>query len=72
MKSENEFGLKEIHEKLRLPDDEFEKWFKDIGLLHRAKKMPFGDHAMLEKIKSGRLKCGRPATGGRAGAAYPL
>ena len=37
MKSENGFGLKELHEKLRLPDDEFEEWLKDIGLLHRAK-----------------------------------
>ena len=52
LKSENGFGLKELHEKLRLPDDEFEEWLKDIGLLHRAKKCPYGDHVMLERVES--------------------
>ena len=56
LKSENGFGLKELHEKLRLPDDEFEEWFKDIGLLHRAKKCSYDNHAMLERVESGRLK----------------
>ena len=28
LKPGNGFGLKEFHEKLRLPDDEFEKWLK--------------------------------------------
>ena len=40
LKSENGFSLKELHEKLRLPDDEFEEWLKGIGLFHRTKKMP--------------------------------
>ena len=48
LKSENGFGLKELHEKLRLPDDEFEEWLKDIGLLHRAKKCPYT--ANLEQV----------------------
>ena len=56
LKSENGFGLKELHEKLRLPNNEFEKWLKDIGLLHRAKNCPYGDHAMLERLESSRLK----------------
>ena len=36
LKCEYGFCLQELHEKLRLPDDEFEEWFKDIDLLHRA------------------------------------
>ena len=41
LKSENGFGLKELHEKLRLPDDEFEEWLKNICLLHKAKKFVY-------------------------------
>ena len=39
LKSENGFGLKELHEKLRLPDDEFEEWLKDIGKITPRKRI---------------------------------
>ena len=47
--------FKRVHEKLRLPD-EFEEWLKDIGLLHRARKCPFGAHEMIERLETGRRK----------------
>ena len=56
LKSENGFGLKVLHEKLSLNDEEFKNWLKELGLLHRAKICPFGNHAMLERRESGRLK----------------
>ena len=38
LKSKNGFGLKELHEKLRL-SDEYEEWFKNIGKITPRKRI---------------------------------
>ena len=37
--------LKVLIKKLKV-DDNFNEWLKDLGLLHRDRKCPYGDHEM--------------------------
>lgn len=60
-----DMNLKDLIEKLNLPDDEFYDWFtvclflgvyffKDLGFFHRARRCPHGDYEMLLRLEYGR------------------
>jgi hypothetical protein len=51
-----DMDLKGLIKKLKLDDDNFDEWLKDLGLLHRGRKCPYGDHEMKLRKKDGRLK----------------
>ena len=38
--------FKGLIKKLKLDDDNFDEWLKDLNLLHRDRKCPYGDHGV--------------------------
>ena len=48
--------FKGLIKKLKLDDDNLDKWLKDLNLLHRDRKCPYGDHEMKLRKEDGRLK----------------
>ena len=48
-----DMDLKRLIKKLKLDDDNFDEWLKDLGLLHRDRKCPY---EMKLRKEDGRLK----------------
>jgi hypothetical protein len=48
-----DMDLKGLIKKLKLDDDNFDEWLKDLGLLHCDRKCPYGDYEMKLKKEDG-------------------
>ena len=52
------FTLTKLHAKLNLPENEFQQWLTDLGMLHKKRTCDCGREMRKEKYKQyGRWKC---------------